>query len=249
MATSNVYTYSTNRDQVCLAAGRKINIFGDFETPADTDPRMVALITALNPLIKQMMAYGMPVWKLASLIIPFSTFTIPPVGTAPTPVTIGSTGGQVVTQVAPLKVFQGLRRDNLSGIDVPLNIYTFEDYNILANKEAVGAPVHVFYQPLRNSGQVIVWPLPDTTYWQVNGSLYLRYQIPVQDFTAATDEPDFPIEWNKVLIYGLAYDVADEYGVDAQKQQEIGQKFKENLETVLGFGTEEGGFFVQPRMR
>jgi hypothetical protein len=243
MSTSGVYTYSTNRDAVILAAGRKINIIGDFETPPDTDPRMVSLITALNPLIKQMMTYGMPVWAITEQLIPFSQLaTI-------AGVSIGLTG-QTINSVAPLKVIQALRVDNLQPTTpntVPMFVYTYEDYELLNNKGAQGAPVHCFYQPLRNSGVIKVWPLPDPTYWQVNGSLYIRYQRPVQDFTAATDEPDFPIEWNQTLIYGLAWNVGHEYGVDKEKMDDMKGMYLFCKEEVLSFGTEEGSLFLQPR--
>jgi len=244
MATSGVYTYSTSQGAIILAAARKVNIVGDFETLTTSDPRYVALQAALNPIIKQNMAYGMPVWATVEQTIPFSTTGLNSLAGC----TIGLTG-QTVASVAPLKVIQGLRVDNLSGITVPLNIYTYEDYEILSNKSATGAPVHVFYQPLRNSGIIKVWPLPDTAYWQPNGSLYIRYQRPYQDFTTDTDEPDFPIEWNKTLIYQLAYDVAPEYGIDPSVRAVLKSDRDEALETVLMYGTEEGSFFMQPRQR
>ena len=242
MATSGVYTYSTSQGAIILAAARKINIVGDFETLLTTDNRYIALQAALNPLVKQNMAYGMPVWAITEQVIPFNTTGL----NSTAGCTIGLYG-QTVNTVAPLKVIQALRRDNLSVIDVPMNIYTYEDYNILNNKNASGAPIHLFYQPLRNTGKLFIWPLPDPAYWQVNGSLYIRFQRPYQDFTTDTDEPDFPIEWNKALIYQLAYDVAGEYGVDPSVRQVLKADRDEALETVLMYGTEEGSFLMQPR--
>ena len=241
MTTSGVYTYSTNQTAVITGALRKVNVVGDFETLSTSDNRYLAAQAMLNPLIKSYMALGMPVWAVTDVTIPFSNFT------NTNPVTIGLTG-QLINQVAPLKVIQGLRKDNLTVIDVPLNIYTYEDYEILSNKAAVGAPVHVFYQPLRNSGRINVWPLPDA-YWQVNGSLYLRYHRPYQDFTAGTDEPDFPIEWNLVLIYGLAIVLAPEYGLDVEQRNMLKEDYKMFLEQALEFGTEEGSINIQPRPR
>lgn len=244
MSTSGTYTFASSQSQVIQAALRKINVVGDYETLSTTDNRYVAAYNALNPLIKSFHKYGMPVWKITETTIPFTNLA------TTAGVTIGLFG-QTLNQVAPLKVIQGLRVDNLSGITVPLNIYTYEDYEILSNKAAVGAPVHVFYQPLRNSGLIKVWPLPDTTYWQPNGSLYIRYQVPYQDSTsgAPSEELDFPIEWNKALIYALAYDLAPEYGLDTEQRQMLKRDKDEELETVLMFGTEEGSFYMQPRMR
>jgi len=241
MATSGVYSYSTNQTNIITGACRKIGILGDFETLTTTDPRYVAAQFAINPLIKQYMAFGMPVWAIAETTIPMSQL-----GTY-NGLTLAL--GNTYTGVAPLKIIQATRLDNTSLITVPLNIYTYEDYEILSNKTATGAPVHIFYQPLRNTGVIKLWPLPDPTYWQVNGSLYIRYQRPYQDFTTGTDEPDFPIEWTKALTYGLAYDLAPEYGVDPAQRGILKADRDEAIETCLSFGTEEGGFFMQPRFR
>ena len=242
MSTSGVYTYSATQGTIIQAALRKINVVGDFETLTTSDNRYVAAQIALNPLIKQYMAYGMPVWAITEQLIPFSTTGF----LTASGVSIGLTG-QTVNSVAPLKVVQALRVDNISNITVPMNIYTYEDYEILNNKFSTSAPVHLFYQPFRNSGALHVWPMPDSTYWQVNGSLYIRYQRPFQDFTQDSDEMDFPIEWNKVLIYGLAYDLSGEYGVDPSVRQVLKADRDEALETILMWGNEEGSFLMQPR--
>jgi hypothetical protein len=241
MATSGVYTYSASQTSIITGALRKINVVGDFETLSTSDNRYLAAVAALNPLVKSYHALGMPIWAVTETTIPFSNFS------TTAPVVIGL--GQTINQVAPLKVIQALRRDNLAGIDVPINIYTYEDYELLLNKGAVGAPIHLFYHPLRNTGNLNVWPLPDSSYWQVNGSLYIRYHRPYQDFTTGTDEPDFPIEWNRLLVYALGADLAPEYGLDTEQRQMLERERDKALETVLSFGTEEGGLFIQPRTR
>lgn len=242
MATSGTYTFQSSQYQVITAALRKVNVLGDFETITDTDNRYVAAFNALNPLIKSYHAYGMPLWKVTESTIPFSQIST----------TSGVVMGFGTTYVpAPLKVIQALRRDNLMQVDVPMNIYTYEDYELLNNKYAVGPPVHVFHQPLRNTSQLRVWPLPDPTYWQVNGSLFIRYQIPYQDMTSQQDtqELDFPIEWNRALIYALAYELAPEYGLDTEQRALLKRDRDEILELALSFGTEEGSFLIQPRQQ
>jgi len=240
MATSGVYTYSANQNSIVLGALRKVMQAGDFETVTAGDARYTAAVANINPLIKLFMTYGMPVWATTEQTIAMSL-----IGTT-AGVTIGI--GQTINSVAPLKVLQALRIDNTSSISVPLNIYTYEDYEILSNKTSTGAPVHLFYQPLRNSGVVKVWPLPDPTYWQVNGSLYIRYQRPYQDFTTGTDEPDFPIEWTLPLTYALAYLLAPEYGIDPTQRAALKSDRDEFIAMALSYGTEEGSITFQPRM-
>ena len=151
----------------------------------------------------------------------------------------------------PLKILQALRRnieDLTSTVDVPMNIYTYEDYENLATKQARGAPLHIFYQPQGYMGSISLWPLPDS-YWQTKGTLYIRYQRPFQDFDTAEDEPDFPVEWHEALIYGLAVRLAPEYGVALNERALLLKEFQLVLDDALSFGTEEGSLYVMPDRR
>ena len=67
------------------------------------------------------------------------------------------------------------------------------------------------------------------TYWQVTTTTpnttwgaavayhsdVIRYTkvLRLQDFDAAADNPDFPVRWTQALIYGLASDLAPEFGL------------------------------------
>lgn len=238
MPTSGTYTWSGSRDFVITEAFKKINALGNFET-LDT-PRLNDGINALNPLVKHLATMGMPLWAIDELTIPFSTLST--VGGA----SIGL--GQSVNSVAPLKVLQALRKDTTTGYDVPMTIYTYEDYENLSNKAANGAPISLFYQPKGAVGALKVWLLPDS-YWQTNGSLYIRYQRPFQDSGSATDTPDFPVEWHRTLILGLACDLAPNYGLDVTQRQQLEKKYKDSLDEILGFSGEEGSLFVHPTRR
>lgn len=239
MPTSESYDYTTTRDQIITAAFRKIGALGDYET-IDTQ-RLNAGIAALNPMIKAFHSQGMPVWALAEQYISFSQWAVNPT------VSIGP-GATINQVVKPLKIVQALRRDNTvvtQPIDVPLDIQPYENYELQSSKLSRGAPVTFFYQPLGYTGQISIWPLPDTT-WQTNGQLYIRYQRPFQDFDNSTDEPDFPVEWHEALIYNLAVRLAPEYGVAPNDRGMLKQEAKEALDVALSFGTEEGSLYLQP---
>jgi hypothetical protein len=191
---------------------------------------------------------GMPLWAIDEVAIPFSNFT------TIAGVTIGLSG-QTITQVAPLKIIQALRRDNLADIDVPMEPYTNDYYNSLSNKESTGAPIGYTYYPKGPAsstnaavGQLKVWTLPDS-YWTTNGSIYIRYQRPFQDAGSSTQELDFPQEWQRAVIYTLAYDLAPEYGVDATQRGMLKADKNDLVDSALGFGTEEGSLNIQPRFR
>lgn len=242
MPTSGSYNYTTTRDEIISSAFRKIGSLGDYET-IDT-PRLNAGIAALNPMIKAFHVKGMPVWATDELYIPMTEFAT--IGYK----SIGPTG-DIVHPYAPLKVIQASRRDNTvaaTPIDTPMNIYSYDDYRNLSSKASTGAPVHLFYQPLNYTGQLAVWPLPDS-YWQGDGELYIRFTRPFQDFDASTDEPDFPTYWHEAIIYNLATRLAPEYGHAGLDRQILVAEAKQMLEDALGYGTEEGSIFLMPDKR
>lgn len=248
MATSGTYTDLPTNLAVISAALRKINRLGDFETLTDTDVRYTAALAALKVIVKEYATWGMPLWAINEVAIPMSNFT------TTSGVTIGLS--KTIAQAAPLKIIQALRRDTLADIDVPMEVYTNDYYNSLSMKEATGAPVGYFYQPFGPGsttdpayGVLKIWPLPDSSYWQTNGQVYIRYQRPFQDVGSSTANLDFPQEWSRAIIYSLAYDLAPEYGIDMTQRQMLKADRDQLVAQALSFGTEQGSFNIQPRLR
>lgn len=247
MATSGTYTEHPNNLAVISAALRKINRLGDFETLADTDKRYLAGLAALKLIVKEFANYGMPLWAIDELAINMSLFT------DIDGVNIGTSGGDV-TNVAPLKIIQALRRDTTADIDVPMMLYTQDYFNSLSKKDVTGAPVGFVYYPAAVSvvqpvvGTLKIWPLPDT-YWSANGQVYIRYQRPIQDVGTSTQDLDFPAEWQRAIVYALAYDLAPEYGLDINQRGALKTDRDMLINNALSFMTESGDFNIQPRVK
>ena len=89
---------------------------------------------------------------------------------------------------------------------------------------------------------------PDS-HWTTNGTLIIRYQRPFQDQVATTGEFDFPNYWIMALTYQLAYALAPDYGLDPTQRGFLNKDMKELVDEALGFGTEEGSFNIQPRIK
>jgi len=253
MATSGTYTWATNTSTVINAALRKINRLGDFESVTSGDNRYDKALLALNPLLQRnSVLHGMPLWAVNEASIAFSTTGLNT--TAGTLIGIS----QTINQVAPLRVIQAIRRDNINAtypIDVPLEIYTYDYYESLSSKSSTGTPVGIFYQPLAasatgtpNMGRIKLWLLPDS-YWTTNGNLIIRYVRPFQDQVATTGEFDFPNYWIMALTYQLAYALAPDYGLDPTQRGFLKKDMDFEVEIALGGGTEEGSFSIQPRIR
>ena len=230
MATSGTSIWSLKRDAVINAALRKLVALSGGSTPATFEVTNAA--EALNAMIKGFQVDGMPVWAIKE----YSFTTVANTSSY----TIGV--GQTLSTPAPLKVVQAHRIESTGAMNVPLNIYTHYDYNLLPQNATAGEPVNIFYQPLSTTGTIELWPTPadsDTT-------IILVYQRPFEDMNSATDDFDFPSYWEEALIYGLAWRLSHEYGVPLQDRSEIKATAEYFHTQALSFGTEEGSVFFSP---
>jgi len=229
MATSGTTTWSLQRDAVISAALRKLAVLSGGSTPETYQVTNAA--EALNAMIKAFHADGMPVWAIKSY--DFSTV----VGT--TAYNIGN--AQTFNTPMPLKVIQALRSSGTTYSNVPLNVYTNYNYNLLPLVNSSGTPVNLYYQPLSQYGVINLWPKPDSVI-----TITLKYQRPFEDMNASTDDFDFPPYWMEALIYNLADRLAPEFGIPLQDRQLLKAEAMHHKEDALGFGTEEGSMYIQP---
>lgn len=233
MTISNDFSWTLTRDQIVNAAFRKLDVISDGQTPTAT--QLSAAYEALNNIIFTLYAQGMPVWAMSTYsFTPVINQIAYPVGT-----------GAQINIVAPLKITQAWSRDNLSNTDIPMNIYTQYNYNLLSTKTNQGYPVHLWYQPLNQAGTITIWPAPDS-YTATNRSIFFVYQRPFAQFDSSTDTPDFPQVWLEPLIYSLAHRLCPEYGVPLSERDKLNEEATALITNALSFGTEEGALFIQP---
>lgn len=233
MATSGVTTWTLNRDQVIKGALRKLGVLPSGGSP--TANQTSDANEALNSLLKAYEADGMPLWKVLS-----TTFTTVS-GTNTYNIGPGQT---IATTGMPLKLLQAFYTVS-GGTNTPINVYTRYDFNQLPQATTItGTPVNIYYQPLRTSGVIKVWPTPNNS----TTTITVHYQSPYEDMVNSTDDFDFPSYWMQALIYGLAWTLASEYGLPLQDRKMIGDEAQYWHQLALSFGSEEGSLFFQPRL-
>jgi hypothetical protein len=236
MAISGSANWTMTRDAIVNAAFRKIGIAVDGQTATAT--QLTNAQEALNNLVFSLYAQGMPVWAMTT------TYFTPILGQVAYQLGLGiGTGNLNIT--APLKITQAWSRDNISNTDIPMNIYTQYNYNLLSTKINEGYPVHLWYQPLNQAGTITIWPAPDQ-YTATNRAIWFVYQRPFDQFNASTDTPDFPQVWLEPLIYSLAHRMSPEFGLPLSEQDKLNETANALIQNALSFGTEEGGLFIQP---
>lgn len=226
MATSNIYSYQLTRNEIIESALRKLGVIAEGQTPSTQNYADGSM--ALNTVISQLKAVGMPLWARSEY-----TFT-PTSGNY----TIGIS--QTLNTPFPVKLLQAYRIE--TGAKIPMEIVAREDFNILPSSSS-GAPIKVNYQPFINYGMLTFWPTPSATN---TAPITLVYQRPYQYFTASTETLDFPEEWYNSVIYHLAVRLAPEWGVPLPDRQMLMQEAKMYTDDALMVGQEDGSFFIAP---
>ena len=121
---------------------------------------------------------------------------------------------------------------------------------MLGNKSSSGATSQIWYDPPGGAGSgtplgnMSLYPVPDSTFASGNLILFTGHK-PFQYFNASTDIPDVPPYFYNSLVWGLADQLAYEYGVSFAARSMITKKAEAHKEKALSFGVEEGSFKIQ----
>lgn len=217
MPRSNTYTFSVTRDQLINDALINIGAL-DPEGGTATATQISNAASVLNMMVKSWQARGMSLWARRIISISLN-------GAA----TYGL--GAATSTTRPLRVLDGYVRST-AGNDTPIRVISREEYNRFGLKTATGNSVNVYYDPQLDNGTIYVYPLAST------GTLLLEVEYPTMDFSASTDEPDFPQEWFNALRWNLAKELAMSYGVSPTRYGTIKNNAEQELATVEDWDTE-----------
>ena len=135
-----------------------------------------------------------------------------------------------------------LRADDLT--DTPLTILSREEYSSLADKTQSGSVLQIYPNPQLSNMLIDVWQVPD--YTETDEVMILKVSRILEDFDAATDEPDFPQEWFQALAFNLAKYVMPKYGCPPDQKSLILGLAQETLDDVLAWDSEMCSMFMVP---
>lgn len=229
MSTSGIATWSLQGNAIINSALRKLAVLSGGNTPQAFETTNAA--EALNAMIKGFQTDGMPVWAIKKY-----TFTAT---SGASQFLIGT--GQALNTPMPLKVVQAYRSQTNS-VNVPMNIYTNYNYNLLPLSTSSGVPINLYYQPKETYGEINLWPIPSDSSTTVT----IIYQRPYEDMVNSTDDVDFPSYWTEAIIYGLAWRLSPEYGIPLQDRSTLMKEAEFFHEKAMSFGSEEGSLYLQP---
>lgn len=135
----------------------------------------------------------------------------------------------------PRRIVYSFRRDK-NGIDTEVDSIGESEYNRLSDKDAEGPPTEIYYRYGRDDGKLFVWP----TDWGGTGDkLILITRVVPDDFDEAANNPDFPIEWANTIAWGLAAEIAPEFGTPLKEQRQLWQIAEAKLFEMMAADVED----------
>lgn len=126
--------------------------------------------------------------------------------------------------------------------ETPMAMVSRDDYFNLPTKTNNGTPVEFYYSPQLTSGKLYIWQRPEDT------SRYIRftYERILEDFDAAANNSDFPVEWLDALVYNLAVRVAPAFGRDQKIIATLAPMALSYLNDLLDYDNEHTSIQIQP---
>lgn len=241
MAVSGTTTFTLTRDQIISYALRKLAVL---ELGATPDANTVTnATTALDMLIKSWVAKGSKLWTIQELTLPLvasqTVYTIGPTGFTPS-----------LIAEKPLTLMQAwIRNTTLTPqIDIPLQVISQNDYNLLGSKGSTGTPNSVSLQVGRDVSTLRIYTTPDTLA-ATNNQAHLLVKRTLMDVGTSTTNMDFPQEWLYALGWNLAAELASDYELPPNRVQYIEAKAAKALMEIEDFDTEQNAVFFAPGPR
>lgn len=141
----------------------------------------------------------------------------------------------------PLRIIAAQRLSE-SEVDTPITMISHNEYQRLPNKTSVGLTNEAYYQPTIPTGSFDLWPEPETAADRIR----MTCQLPIEDFDATSNNPDFPQEWLDALTWGLAKRLLPSYGTPARTAAMIMGEAAETYELMNGWDVEPESTFFEP---
>lgn len=125
--------------------------------------------------------------------------------------------------------------------EITINLISRAEYMLLADKDTTGIVTQAYYDKQLTNGKLFVWPTA------VNMKEYIKFtaRLAVDDFDAAANNAQFPVEWLRALKFNLAAEIAIEYDVSAEKLTMLIIKARETKKQAQRFDKEFTSIFFE----
>ena len=127
--------------------------------------------------------------------------------------------------------------------DCELNIISMEKYLEIPDKHSLGTPTHIALDDRYPTLKSYIWPIPDSATDYIINLFAIKL---LEDFTSNSDNPDFPVRWLNVLIYGLAFHLSHDYGLPLSERGYIEKMYEKAKADAKANDKTTSAHFVNP---
>jgi hypothetical protein len=241
MAVSGTTSFTVTRDDIIQAAMRKLSVLEEGATPTAASVTSYAFM--LNVILKSLQKDGIKLWTVNEIALPLqaskTSYSIGPASTL-----------SDFTSDKPLRVVQAFLRNTgvTPVIDIPMQILSKQEYNILGSKFSTGLINSIYYAPLVSTGNLSVFLTPDSAT-ATNYVLYLTVQRQIMDVNLSTDNFDLPAEWYLPLIWMLTAEMSSDAEKPLQDRAYFDSKALFYKTAIEDFDVEEATVKFIPDLR
>lgn len=142
-------------------------------------------------------------------------------------------------------------RYRLNGIDVPMTMFSRQEYFDQPNKTtSPSIPVNFYFDPKVSNGTLYLWPSPSSQTVAAGYTIHYTF-IRFLDIMNATNQTlDLPQQWIEPIVWNLAKRLSTQYPVnDPNLMKAVWAQADEAWQRLLQFDNEPASLFMQPESR
>ena len=129
--------------------------------------------------------------------------------------------------------------------DINISRISEPTYSTIPNKNALGRPIQVWIQRLRDNPKISVWPTPNDPGSQYT-FVYWRLRR-IQDASGSTQTMDIPFRFLNCMVAGLAYYLSMKLPVDPGRRAELKMDYEQQLQMAQDEDRERAPVRFVPR--
>ena len=226
MALSGSTDFNINARELITQTLRKMGVLGVAQA-LDAD-EAEAIRIELNTMLKGWQRSGPHLWKKTEGSVTLVNATA---------------SYDMALTLNPLRVISARYRDTASR-DLPLRLFSREDYFALPLKTSSGIPTQYYFDPQRGAPTLYLWPVKATVTTE---TVRLTYQKRIDDIDDLANDIDIPQEHFDVVMYALAERLLDDYGIEGEVAQRILLRAGELKQSALDWEREDEVLFTPDR--
>lgn len=222
MALSGSTDFSINARELITKALRKLTVLGVAQS-LDADEAEDCRVE-LNLMLKGWQRSGPHLWKKTEGSVTLVNATA---------------SYDLALTLNPLRILSARYRDTASR-DLPMRLFTREDYFNLPLKSSSGIPTQYYFDPQRGAPTLYVWPVKATITTE---TVRVTYQKRMDDIDDLNNDIDIPQEHFDVVLYAFCERLLDDYGIEGETAQRIMLRSQALMQSALDWEREDEVIF------